>query len=120
MLKRRTQENRAHQNLLLKPNALWKAAQQLFSDENTLEDKLKIRFDGDIYHELGDVKARKIIDKEKYNAYNLFQENTKLKPSTAYRKNLFNLNETSFEAGHRIGVGKSMASLQQISSKARK
>ena len=66
------------------------------------------------------VKARKIIDNEKYNAYNLFQENTKLKPSTVYRKNLFNLNETSFGAGHRSGVGKSMAALQKISSKARK
>ena len=94
--------------------------QQLFSDENTLEEKLTIQFDGDIYHKLGDVKARKIIDNEKYNAYNLFQENTKLKPSTAYRKNLFNLNETSFGAGHRSGVGKSMAALQKISSKARK
>ena len=66
--------------------------QQLFSDENTLEEKLTIQFDGDIYHKLGDVKVRKIIDNEKYNAYNLFQENTKLKPSTVYRKNLFNLN----------------------------
>ena len=94
--------------------------QQLFSGENTLEEKLTIQFDGDIYHKLGDVKARKIIDNEKYNAYNLFQENTKLKPSTIYRKNLFNLNETSFGAGHRSGVGKSMAALQKISSKARK
>ena len=91
--------------------------QQLFSDENTLEEKLTIQFDGDIYHKLGDVKARKIIDNEKYNAYNLFQENTKLKPSTVYRKNLFNLNETSFGAGHRSGVSKSMAGK---SSKARK
>ena len=89
-------------------------------DENTLEEKLTIQFDGDIYHKLGDVKARKIIDNEKYNAYNLFQENTKLKPSTVYRKNLFNLNETSFGAGHRSGVGKSMAALQKISSKTRK
>ena len=94
--------------------------QQLFSDENTLEEKLTIQFDGDIYHKLGDVKARKIIDNENYNVYNLFQENTKLKPSTVYRKNLFNLNETSFGAGHRSGVGKSMAALQKISSKARK
>ena len=94
--------------------------QQLFSDENTLEEMLTIQFDGDIYHKLGDVKVRKIIDNEKYNAYNLFQENTKLKPSTVYRKNLFNLNETSFGAGHRSGVGKSMAALQKISSKARK
>ena len=78
--------------------------QQLFSDENTPEEKLTIQLDGDIYHKLGDVKARKIIDNEKYNAYNLFQENTKLKPSTVYRKNLFNLNETSFGAGHRSRV----------------
>ena len=35
-------------------------------------------------------------------------------------ENLFNLNETSFGAGHRSGVGKSMAALQKISSKARK
>ena len=55
-------------------------------DENTLEEKLTIQFDGDIYHKLGDVKARKIIDNEKCNTYNLFQENTKLKPSTVYRK----------------------------------
>ena len=94
--------------------------QKLFSDENTLEEKLTIQFDGDIYNKLGDVKARKIIDKEKSNANNLFQENTKLKPSKVYRKNLFNLNETSFGAGHRSGVGKSMAALQKISSKARK
>ena len=94
--------------------------QQLFSDENTLEEKLTIQFDGDIYHKLGDVKVRKIIDNEKYNAYNLFHENTKLKPSTVYRKKLFNLNKTSFGAGHRSGVGKSMAALQKISSKARK
>ena len=60
--------------------------QQVFSDENTLEEKLTIQFDGDIYHKLGDVKARKIIDNEKCNTYNLFQENTKLKPSTVYRK----------------------------------
>ena len=33
---------------------------------------------------------------------------------------MFNLNETSFGAGHRSGVGKSMAALQKISSKARK
>ena len=78
--------------------------QQLFSDENTLEEKLTIQFDEDIYHKLGDVKARKIIENEKYNAYNLLQENTKLKPSTVYRKNLFNLNETSFGAGQRSGV----------------
>ena len=45
---------------------------------------------------------------------------TKLKPSTVYPKNLFNLNETSFGAGHRSGVGKSMTVLQKISSKARK
>ena len=94
--------------------------QQLFSDENTLEEKLTIQFDGDIYHKLGDVKARKIIDNEKYNAYNLFQENTKLKPSTVYQKNLFNLNGTSSGAGNRSGVGKSMAALQKISSMARK
>ena len=75
--------------------------QKLFSDENTLEEKLTIQFDGDIYLKLGDVKARKIIENEKYNAYNLLQENTKLKPSTVYRKNLFNLNETSFGAGQR-------------------
>ena len=59
---------------------------QLFSDENTFEERLTIQFDGDIYHKLGDVKARKIIDNEKCNTYNLFQENTKLKPSTVYRK----------------------------------
>ena len=94
--------------------------QQLFPDENTLEEKLTIQFGGDIYHKLGDVKARKIIDNRKYNAYNLFQENTKLEPSTVYWKTLFNLNETSFGAGHRSGVGKSMAALQKISSKARK
>ena len=94
--------------------------QQLFSDENNLEEKLTIQFDGDIYHKVGDVKARKIIDNEKYNASNLFQENTKLKPSTIYRKNLFNLNETSFGAGHRSRVGKAIAALQKISSKARK
>ena len=35
-------------------------------------------------------------------------------------QNLFNLNETSFGAGHSSGVGKSMAALQMISSKARK
>ena len=93
--------------------------QQLFSDENNLEEKLTIQFDGDIYHKVGDVKARKIIDNEKYNASNLFQENTKLKPSTIYRKNFFNLNETSFGAGHRGGVCKSMAALQKIFSKAR-
>ena len=94
--------------------------QQLFSDENTLEEKLTIQFDEDIYHKLGDVKARKIIENEKYNAYNLFQENTKLKPSTVYQKNLFNLNGTSSGAGNRSGVGKSMAALQKISSMARK
>ena len=94
--------------------------QQLFSDENTLEEKLTIQFDGDIYHNLGDVKAHKIIDNKKYNAYNLLQENTKLKLSTVYRKNLFNLNETSFGAGHRSRVCKSTAALQKISSKARK
>ena len=93
---------------------------QLFLDENTLEEKLTIQFGGDICHKLGDVKAHKIIDNKKYNAYNLFQENTKLKPSTVYRKNLFNLNETTFGAGHRSGVGKSMAALRKISSKARK
>ena len=93
---------------------------QLLSHENTLEERLTIQFDGDIYHKLGDVIARKIIDKEKYNACNLFQENTKLKPSAVYRKNLFNLNEASFGAGHREEVGKSMAALQKISSKARK
>ena len=54
--------------------------QQLFSDENTLEEKLTIQFDGDIYRKLGYAKARKIIDNEIYNAYNLFQENAKLKP----------------------------------------
>ena len=95
-------------------------AQQLFSNEETLEEKLTIQFDRDIYHKLGDVKARTIIDKEKYNAYNLFQENTKLKSSTVYRKNLLNLNETSFGAGHRSGAGKSIPALQKISSKARK
>ena len=94
--------------------------QQLFSDENNLEEKLAIQFDGDIYHKIGDAKARKIIDNKKCNAYNLFQKNTKLKPSTVYRKNLFDLNETSFRAGHRSGLGKSMAALQKISSKARK
>ena len=94
--------------------------QKLFSDENNLEEKLTIQFDGDIYHKIGDFKTGKIIDTKKYNAYNLFQENTKLKPSTVYWKNLFNLNETSFGAGHRSGVGKSMAALQKISSKARK
>ena len=31
--------------------------QQLFSDENTLEEKLTIQIDGDIYPKLGDVKA---------------------------------------------------------------
>ena len=54
--------------------------QQLFSDENTLEEKLTIQFDGDIYRKLGYAKARKIIDNEIYSAYNLFQENAKLKP----------------------------------------
>ena len=54
--------------------------QQLFSDENTLEEKLTIQFDGDIYRKLGYAKPRKIIDNEIYNAYNLFQENAKLKP----------------------------------------
>ena len=54
--------------------------QQLFSDENTLEEKLTIQFDGDIYRKLGYAKARKIIDNEICNAYNLFQENAKLKP----------------------------------------
>ena len=93
--------------------------QQLFSDENTLEEKLTIQFDGDIYPKLGDVKACKIIGNENYNAYNLFHENAKLKPSTVYWKNLFNLNKTSFGAGHRSGVGKSMAALPKISSKAR-
>ena len=39
--------------------------QPLFSDKNTLEEKLIIQFGGDIYHKLGDVEARKIIDKEK-------------------------------------------------------
>ena len=33
---------------------------------------------------------------------------------------MFNLNETSFGAGHRSRVDKSMAELQKISSKARK
>ena len=50
----------------------------------------------------------------------MFQELTKLKLSTLFRKNLFNLNETSFGVGHKRGVGKSMAALQKISSKTRK
>ena len=53
--------------------------QTLIPDENTLKEKLTIQLDVDICHklELGDVTARKM--KEKYSAYNLFQENTKLK-----------------------------------------
>ena len=77
--------------------------QQLFSDENSLKEKLTTHFDRDIYHKLGTVKPRKVITKEKYNACKLFQENTKLKPSIVYRKNLFNLNEPSFAPGHRSG-----------------
>ena len=50
----------------------------------------------------------------------MFQENTKLKPSTVYWKNLFNLNEASFAPGHRREVGKFKAALQKISSNARK
>ena len=50
----------------------------------------------------------------------MFQELTKLKLITLFRKNLFNLNETSFGVGHRRGVDKSMAALQKISSKTRK
>ena len=29
--------------------------QQLFSDEDTLEEKLTVQFDGNIYHKIGDV-----------------------------------------------------------------
>ena len=58
--------------------------QTLITDENTLKEKLTVQLDIDICHklELGDVTARKMI--EKCNAYNLFQENTKLKPLTEY------------------------------------
>ena len=94
--------------------------QTLISDENTLKEKLTIQLDIDICHklELGDVTARKM--KEKYNAYNLFQENTKLKSWRVYRKSLCNLNKTSSGAGHRSGAGKFMAALRKISSKTRK
>ena len=52
--------------------------QTLITDENTLKEKLTIQLDIDVCHklELGDVTALKMI--EKYNAYNLFQENTNL------------------------------------------
>ena len=58
--------------------------QTLITDENTLKEKLLIQPDIDICHklELGDVTAPEMI--EKYNAYNLLQENTKLKPLTEY------------------------------------
>ena len=95
-------------------------AQPLITDENTLKEKLTIQLDIDICHklELGDVTGRKMI--EKYNAYNLFQENTKLKPLTEYWKSLCNLNKTSSGAGHRSGADKSVVALRKISSKARK
>ena len=58
--------------------------QTLITDENILKEKLTIQLDIDICHkfELGDITAPEMI--EKYNAYNLLQENTKLKPLTEY------------------------------------
>ena len=49
---------------MMEDNTVVEKVQQFFSDENTLGEKLTIQFDGDIYHKLGDVKARKIINKK--------------------------------------------------------
>ena len=65
--------------------------QQFYLDKYTLENKLTISFEGDVYHKVGDLKSRRIIDNEKSKIYKYFQENPKEKPIAVYRKKLHGL-----------------------------
>ena len=94
--------------------------QQFYLDMSTLENKLTIYLEGEVYHKVGNLKSRIIIDNEKSKIYNYFQENPKEKPSSVYRKKLHGLGEESFMSGNRTTLGKTISTIQTISSTARK
>ena len=55
--------------------------QHFYFGKYTLENKLTVSFEDDVYRKVGDLKSRRIIDNEKSKIYNYFQENPKDKPS---------------------------------------
>ena len=94
--------------------------QKFYLDKSTIENKLAIYFEGGVYHKVGNLKSRRIIGNEKSKIYNYFQEDPKEKPSSVYRKKLHDLGEESFMSGSRTTLGKTISTIQTISSKARK
>ena len=77
-------------------------------------------FQGDVYHIVGDVQARRITCGEKEKIRPEFTADFKLKPSNLYQKKKkknSDIENQSFAGGNRSDAGRSLKSFQNISSK---
>ena len=80
--------------------------QQFYLDRAELESKLTIQFEGDIYHNQGDLKSLRIVDSEKEKLYDFFQKSSKKTPGALYQTKLHDIDEGVFIAGNRDTVGR--------------
>ena len=78
---------------------------------------LTVLFQGDLCYQVGDIQARRITHDEKENIQSAFIADSKLKPSTLYRKKIADIEKRSFAGGNRTVAGRSLKSFQNISSK---
>ena len=74
-------------------------------------------FQGDVCHLVGDIQVRRITHDEKENIQSAFTADSKLKPSTLYRKKIADIENRLFPGGNRTGAGRSLKSFKNISSK---
>ena len=93
---------------------------KFYLDRAELENKLTIQFEGDIYHNVGDLKSRRIVDNEREKLYDFFQKNSKKTPGALYRTKLHDIDEGVFTAGNRDTVGRTSSAIETISSRSRR
>ena len=77
-----------------------------------------VLFQGDVYHIVGDIQARRITYDENEKIRPEFTADFKLKPSKLYQnKKNSDIENQSFAGGNRSDPGRSLKSFQNISSK---
>ena len=97
----------------LKPDVQWMDVRE---DYNPVTSKwessnyLTVLFQGDVCHLVGGIQARRITHNEKKKIQSQFIADSKLKPSTLYRKKIADIENRSFAGGNRTGIGRSLKS----------
>ena len=77
------------------------AIQRQVNENGEPNNYLTVLFEGDVYHIIGDIPARRITHDEKRKIQSEFTADSKLKPSMLYQRKIADIENRSFAGGNR-------------------